>query len=256
MTHAEWLSCDHLELLLSCLQGRPQPWVTINGRRWGDGTYSSHVYAAQRAVLSGKASPRKLRLFASGCLRQVEHFFRDDLFWSADLYRSALDLSDRYADGLVSDSERVTAATTVAEARGSLARAVAELLKEPFDVRLVAYKAAEAALEAAGIDWDPKTDYWADPGVMDTQTRMQAGLLREVVGNPLEPTSLDPHWLTSPVVELARGAYEERAFDRLLILADALQDAGCDNANILDHCRGPGPHVRGCWVVDLVLGKE
>jgi hypothetical protein len=66
---------------------------------------------------------------------------------------------------------------------------------------------------------------------------------------------LNPSWLTSDVIALASGIYTERAFDRLPILADALQDAGCDNADILDHCRGSGPHVRGCWVVDLLLGK-
>jgi hypothetical protein len=58
------------------------------------------------------------------------------------------------------------------------------------------------------------------------------------------------------VVALARGIYDDRAFDRLAILADALQDAGCDNADVLGHCRGPGPHVRGCWVVDLLLGNS
>ena len=67
--------------------------------------------------------------------------------------------------------------------------------------------------------------------------------------------SVDPSWLTSTVVQLAVGIYDEKAFDRMPILADALQDAGCDNADVLDHCRGPRPHVRGCWVVDLILGK-
>ena len=59
----------------------------------------------------------------------------------------------------------------------------------------------------------------------------------------------------STVVSLAEGIYAERAFDRLPILADALQDAGCDNPDVLDHCRGDGPHARVCWVVDLILGK-
>jgi hypothetical protein len=58
------------------------------------------------------------------------------------------------------------------------------------------------------------------------------------------------------VARLARGIYDDRAFDRLPILADALEDAGCHDTAILDHCRQPGPHVRGCWVVDLLLGKE
>ena len=58
------------------------------------------------------------------------------------------------------------------------------------------------------------------------------------------------------VVKIAQGIYDERAFDRLPILADALEDAGCDNADILAHLRSPGPHVRGCWAVDLILGKK
>ena len=61
---------------------------------------------------------------------------------------------------------------------------------------------------------------------------------------------------TETVFALATGIYTERAFDRMPILADALEDAGCDNADILEHCRGDGPHVRGCWVVDLILEKE
>jgi hypothetical protein len=66
----------------------------------------------------------------------------------------------------------------------------------------------------------------------------------------------EPAWRSPDVVALAKGIYEERAFDRLPILADALQDAGCDCDDILDHCRGSVPHVRGCWVVDLILGKS
>jgi hypothetical protein len=81
------------------------------------------------------------------------------------------------------------------------------------------------------------------------------GLLQEVFGNPFRPVTPDSSWLTSTVVKLAQGVYDERAFERMPILADALEDAGCDNKDVLEHCRGPGPHVRGCWVVDLLLGK-
>jgi hypothetical protein len=84
---------------------------------------------------------------------------------------------------------------------------------------------------------------------------VQAVLLRDIFSHSDRPTLLLPARLTSTVVSLAEGIYAERAFDRLPILADALQDAGCDNADVLDHCRGAGPHARGCWVVDLVLGK-
>ena len=81
-------------------------------------------------------------------------------------------------------------------------------------------------------------------------------LIRCIFGNPFRPVAVDPRWRSADAVALARGIYDDRAFDRLPLLADVLMDAGCDNTDILDHCRGEGPHVRGCWVVDLVLGKE
>jgi hypothetical protein len=87
-------------------------------------------------------------------------------------------------------------------------------------------------------------------------SRCLPAILRDIFGNPFRPVSAEPSWLTSTVLQLAGGIYAGRAFDRLPILADALQDAGCDTTDILAHCRGPGPHVRGCWVVDLVLGKR
>ena len=77
----------------------------------------------------------------------------------------------------------------------------------------------------------------------------------EHFGDPRRPVAIDSGWRTSTVLALARGMYESRDFGAMPILADALQDAGCDSDDILNHCRGPGPHVRGCWVVDLVLGK-
>ena len=73
----------------------------------------------------------------------------------------------------------------------------------------------------------------------------QCGLIRCVCGNPYRPEAFEPAWLTSTVVALAQGIYDGRAFDRLPILADALQDAGCVDARVLDHCRGQEPHARG-----------
>jgi hypothetical protein len=83
----------------------------------------------------------------------------------------------------------------------------------------------------------------------------QADLARDIIGNPFRPVAFDPEWRTSTAVLLARRMYDARDFAPMPVLADALQDAGCEHADILAHCRGPGPHVRGCWVVDLVLGK-
>ena len=83
----------------------------------------------------------------------------------------------------------------------------------------------------------------------------QIDLLSDIFGNPFRPLSFDPAWRTSTAVALARQINESRDFGAMPILADALQDAGCENEDILGHCRGPGPHVRGCWVVDLILEK-
>src|SRR5215204_5135144 len=81
-------------------------------------------------------------------------------------------------------------------------------------------------------------------------------LPRDLCGNPFRPVSPDPGWRTSTVLSLAQGVYRDRAFDRMPVLADALEDAGCSEEAILAHCRRwPGPHARGCWVIDLLLGK-
>ena len=84
----------------------------------------------------------------------------------------------------------------------------------------------------------------------------QADLLRHIFGNPFKPFTLNHFWLTSTVIALAQQMYESRDFSAMPILADALQDAGCDNNEILLHCHGPGPHVRGCFLIDVLLGKE
>ncbi|OWK46984.1 hypothetical protein FRUB_00683 [Fimbriiglobus ruber] len=83
----------------------------------------------------------------------------------------------------------------------------------------------------------------------------QAILLRDIF-NPFRAIILDPTWQSSTVLTLASGIYTDRAFDRLPILADALEEAGCDDPDLLNHCRSEGPHARGCWAVDLLLGKE
>jgi hypothetical protein len=112
--------------------------------------------------------------------------------------------------------------------------------------------AAEAANHAATASKKP-----------DKEQALQARLLRDTIGNPFRPASVDPAWLSPTVVSLAQATYEEYnlpsgALDpaRLAILADALEDAGCPDAAILSHLRSTGPHVRGCWALDLVLGKQ
>jgi hypothetical protein len=89
------------------------------------------------------------------------------------------------------------------------------------------------------------------------QRQELAGIIRDIFGNPFRPVAFDPEWRTSSVVSLAQAMYESRGFSSMPILSDALQDAGCDQTDILNHCRdAESVHVRGCWVVDLVLGKS
>lgn len=88
---------------------------------------------------------------------------------------------------------------------------------------------------------------------------MQARLIRDIFGNPFRPSTIDPAWLTwnnRTVPKLAQTIYDDRRYDIMPILGDALEDAGCNDEQMLEHCRGTGPHVRGCWVVDLILGKK
>ena len=101
--------------------------------------------------------------------------------------------------------------------------------------------------------------HWADPLILAHLSRMAATVAEcpalLIMTSRVEGYPLDQAWRTESVVGLATGIYADRAFDRLPVLADALEDAGCANADVLGHCRGPGPHARGCWVVDLLLGK-
>jgi hypothetical protein len=94
------------------------------------------------------------------------------------------------------------------------------------------------------------------PQASQLQVVNQIEISRDIFGNPFRPVTFDPDWRTSTAVALAKQMYDSRDFSAMPILADALQDAGCEHVDVLTHCRdAKGVHVRGCWVVDLVLGK-
>ena len=126
-------------------------------------------------------------------------------------------------------------------------------------------KAWDAALrgalkfsQAAGEAANGAAACCAGAGVTDCchlPAKGRAQLLRCVVGKPFRPAPAPPGWRTATVLDLARGIYDGRAIERLPILADALMDCGCEDEAFLSHCRAAGPHGRGCWVVDLLLGR-
>ncbi len=142
------------------------------------------------------------------------------------------------------------------------------------EARWIARRAFAASTAAPGVWTGIGTVYllidplvMIDPGMaaLNTSDRIRsitdgrssdADLLRCIVGNPFRPVAFAPSWRSETAVTLASGIYADRAFDRLPILADALEEVGCDHADVLTHCRGPGPHARGCWVVDGVLGRS
>ncbi len=107
---------------------------------------------------------------------------------------------------------------------------------------------------ATQLGWEQEA--WPSRSISEEFLGIQCHIIREIFGNPFQLVEFSPDWRTDTAVALARQMYESREFGAMPILADALQDAGCDNEAILDHCRDANQvHVRGCWVVDLVLGK-
>ncbi|QEL17551.1 hypothetical protein [Limnoglobus roseus] len=182
-----------------------------------------------------EADGRKLRLYACACCRCEWDKLTDERS------RAAVAFAEKYADGLLSDLslwEQCSLATT---AWGERVRSGGT--EDVTHIFLLARTATEEALRLRRRAYPPY-GLPALPSVM-----------RDILGNPFRHFIPDSSWLTSTTVGLAETIYEERAFDRLPILADALQDAGCEDADVLGHCRGDGVHVRGCWVVDGVLGK-
>jgi hypothetical protein len=184
--------------------------------------------------LRGKASERKLRLIACACRRHICHLF------PSERSRNAVEVAERYADELTSRGGSDAMRDTVRQVRRDIVRTAS---------RLAWWHALEVTVRnpAKGA---------ARIAARDPVGAVQTDLLRDIIGNPFRPVTLDPAWLTPVAVSIARRAYEERDYQALPILADALEEAGCDNADILAHCRGQGEHVRGCWVVDLILGKQ
>jgi hypothetical protein len=211
---------------------------------------------------------RKLVLFAINCCRHIDHLLVDQRC------RNALAICERSLEGDASakEGDRAFDDVTAAEAEGwegmtagqlQALSAVTITVWFTFnwdqnqdivaDVRGVAEETARAVTNAARPRGDDESYMRANP----TESSFQAELFREIFGNPFRSVSFDPSWRTSDVLLLAQGIYAERAFDRMPILADALQDAGCDSADILGHLRdSQAIHVRGCWALDLVLGKE
>jgi hypothetical protein len=231
MTEAEWLACADPKPILELLRLR--------------------------------GSDRKLRLVACACCRRTEHLYPNEKC------RRCLDVLESWADG----------AGTVEDVRMAIVAALGEwdpeqereiVIRELIADTLLAFfdfpdsplvlvsMASQYARRAVAMG---RTPYSHDNEIAEGQQQLL--LIREITGNPFHPVTFAPGLITPNVLPLAQAAYNERilhagALDpaRLAVLADALEDAGCADAALLGHLRGPGPHVRGCWALDLILGKS
>jgi hypothetical protein len=215
-------------------------------------------------VLLDKGSERKVRLFGTACCRRIWHLMLDPRG------QAAVEVSERFADGRAGRKARARARAAAAEDephpdedKWEVDAAVVNWATEAAEdvASKDAWKAFDAALLAAHVAG--LEDYSAPATAGKKKEKaIQAGLLRCIFGDPFRLASVDPGCLTLTVARLARAAYEERllpqgtlAPERLAVLADAVEEAGCTNPEVLSHLRGPGPHVRGCWAVDLLLGN-
>lgn len=235
VTEAEWLNCIDLQMLLDYLPGR--------------------------------ASHRKVRLYVCACCRRNWPLIEDR-------GRHAVSVAEQFTDGLIPGEELEQTREAVERIRGSIISqseasegfAFSAACLVLFDTPLWNDKAAMQA--AAGVCHAAAEA--AERGILkstvEKERQAQICLLREIVENPYRPSWVDPSWLAwkdGLVVRLAQTAYNERQLPEgtldnglLAVLADALEEAGCTDTDILEHLRGPGPHVRGCWPVDLCLGKS
>ena len=242
MTETEWISCTDPEAM----------WV--------------HLYYS-------KSNSRKLSLFACACLRRIWHLLTDERC------RRAVEVVEQEADGQEITWEELRPIHQAALVGWDAQAEAADdqnygtpLSRAMPDAGLAAYHLIDGDLQCVDNASDAVASLVApqqDPcwqRAKAEEKREQVRLLRCIFHNPFCPVNLSSAvqgWNDGLVVRLARSAYEERHLPggtldngRLMILADALEEAGCTDAEILSHLRGPGPHVRGCWVVDTLLGAE
>ena len=208
--------------------------------------------------LNAQASKRKLRLFACECARRVQ----SKADWMGD---GEILLSERFAEGLASRRELRLARNQIggigsfspAASASNLRSAILEE-KAEISAQQAALCAGDFAYMVVFVSMNYVNNESSQAARAD-ENKVQADLLREIFGNPFRPVAIDPAWPAwhdGIIVKIAQSIYDERAFANLPILADALEEAGCANAELLAHCRQPGPHVRGCWAVDLLIGKS
>jgi hypothetical protein len=238
--------------------------LSITEQEWfSPENYLWLISAAEKLPIAKRpAGRRKFRLLACAYCRRIWHLMQD-----AE-HREIVEFAERVAEGDATMEDLTEAYRRMRKATAAL-RGHRSMVGET--VRGVAERTASDGVRRA---CGHAAFLMADSLLPESRSieQLKAGcaveeathgdMLRHVFGDPFRPVTLDDGWLTPAVLALARAAYDNRALPggelgpaRLAVLGDALEEAGCTSAEVLDHLRSPGPHVRGCWAVDLVLGK-
>jgi hypothetical protein len=223
MTESEWWACQEPQKMLDLLRD------------------------------AGRLSQRKARLFAVAVCRRAWPVLTDERS------RRAVEVAERHADGLADDEELA----------GARQAALVACIRRTGGTSIVLLRDARTAAEVAITEREDAAGYaahavcrWIVQAVAGDPQTGPASHLRDIFFNPLRATPTIPEgvlaWNDGCIVQLATGIYEDRDFsqERMGVLADALEEAGVSDAKVLAHVRSPTQHCRGCWVVDLVLGKE
>lgn len=222
MNEQEWLTCTDPKAMLEFLLG------------------------------SGRTSERKLRLLAAACCRYLSDWLKDERC------QGILEAIERFADGKTTRATLKRARQSVRAIRGNLATEEVAVWSACWIVEVAA---AEKAYTHTPLQLLGSARHFLDEPVH--MVVFVCDSIMEIFGNPFRPVALDPAWQFPSVVSLAQAAHDERILPagsldplRLAVLADALEEAGCEDDDILDHLRGHGPHARGCWAVDALLRRS
>jgi hypothetical protein len=209
--------------------------------------------------LQGTGTDRKRWLFAAACYRGAPHLLEDEHI------RQGLEVLERRADGQATGKEIRDVSRACREAyfeleatagdEGSQVRAFASLILYRLLIASSGRYAAQDASHAARLIIHANLMSEPVQAIIRTRSEGHCRLLREVFGDPFQRLAFASVWRSPQALALARAVYEDRSWHELPLLADALEEAGCTEETVLSHLRGPGPHVRGCWPVDLILDR-
>jgi hypothetical protein len=230
----------------------------VNEDLWLTSRHPYHMLEYLRRSRRYRPTRRKLHLFACRCVRRIRGLLA---FAESE---KAIVVAERFADDKTTPdqlhSARVAAQRAVKSVEledgpgaRSAARAAMALTHDPPNV---GRRAIPLAINRTERVISQVISSLPDLHSVAVEHHAQADLLRCIFGNPFASLLIEPGWRTSAVIDLATAIYDQRAFKTMPILADALEEAGCTDVDLLQHCRGPGPHGRGCWVVDAILGKK